>query len=168
VKHRVIVELLKKMRAIFKPASRENGKPDLLDPVQALRAGYHDLCRLAEQIQSHAERAPYPHVANRLRQIASEKRISAGILREKILNLGAAPEEPKLNLKSGKNHWERMVQDLDDQKALETDLSERAFRLAEQAPEISDFLRAVVAAQLPHKEALLDLIARADPQADQS
>jgi hypothetical protein len=164
----VIVELLKKMRAIFNPASRENGKPGLFDPLQILQVGYHDLCRLAEQIHSHAERAPYPHVANRLRQIATEKRVSASALREKILNLGGRAEEPKLNLKSGKNHWERMVRDLEDQKALENDLSERAFRLAEEAPELSDLLKEIVAVQLPHKDALLDLIARADPQADQS
>lgn len=164
----MILELVKKMQAIFKPASRENGKPKLLDPVEILRAGYHDLWRLAEQIHSHAERAPYPHVANHLRQIATEKRISASAMREKILNLGGKAEEPKLDLKSGKNHWARMARDLEDQKALENDLLERAVRLAEEAPEISDLLKGIVAAQLPHKEALLDLIARADPQADQS
>ena len=61
-----------------------------------------------------------------------------------------------------------MVQDLQDQKALETSFFERTMRLADEAPEISDLLRKVVDAQLPHKEALLDLVARADPQAELS
>lgn len=165
---KVIRELLKKLRMILKPASGENGKTKLLDPVEMLAISYHDLCRLAEQIETHAKRAPYPHVAQRLRQIAQEKRLSANALRDKILNLGGTLEEPQLNLKSGKNHWERLARDLEDQKALENSLIEQTFRLAGEAPEISDLLKGIAAAHVSHKETLLDLIARADPQAEQS
>ena len=164
----MIRELWQKLSGIFRHASGENGKSKILDPAEILRTDYHDLRRLAEQLGSHAERAPYPHVAERLRQIASEKRKSTSILKEKLLSLESEVEESPLDLKSGKNHWERMVQDLADQKALENSFLEQAVRLADEAPEISDLLRKVVAAQLPHKEALLDLVARADPQAELS
>ena len=162
----MIRELLKKLSAILRCAAARNGKSKAT--VEILKADYYDLRRLAEQISNHAEKAPYPHVTQRLREIASEKRNSTSILKEKLLSLGGGLEEFPLDLKSGKNHWERMVQDLQDQKALETSFFERTMRLADEAPEISDLLRKVVDAQLPHKEALLDLIARADPQAELS
>lgn len=161
-------ELWKKLEVILRLPSATNGKPDALNPGEILKADCHDLRQLAEQIRTHAERAPYPHMAERLRQIALEKQKSAIILKEKILRLGCELEEHSPIIKSGKNHWERMVQDLEDHKALENSFLEQAVRLAEEAPEISALLREVVAAQLPHKEALLDLVARADPQADQS
>lgn len=164
----MILDLVKKLRAILRPASVRNGKSDVLSPMEVLRANYYELLRLAEQIHAHAERAPYPHVRQRLRQIALEKRKAADTLREEILRLRGVLEEPQLDLKSGKNHWERMVRDLEDQKALETSFLEHAARLAEEAPQISDLLKGVVAAQVSHKETLLDLVARADPQADQS
>ena len=164
----MIRELWQKLSGILRHASGGNGKSKILDLAEILRTDYHDLRRLAEQLGSHAERAPYPHVAERLRQIASEKRKSTSILKEKLLSLECEVEESPLDLKSGKNHWERMVQDLADQKALENSFLEQAVRLADEAPEISDLLRKVVAAQLPHKEALLDLVARADPQAELS
>lgn len=161
-------DLLKKIQARLRPASVTNGKPEGLDSIGILKAGFQALRSLAEQIDSHAERAPYPHMAQRLRQMAAEKRLTANLLRDKILDLGGKLEELPLEVKSRKNHWERMVQDLNDQKALENSLLEQAAILAEEAPEICDLLREVAAAQLPHREALLDLIARSDPQAEQS
>lgn len=146
----------------------KNGWPETPGPVETLKASYHDLSRLAEQIHSHAEKARYPHVAERLRQIAAEKRTAANTLKVKILSLGGALEAPQFDLRSGQNHWERMVRDLEDQRTLETSCLARAARLAEEAPELSDLLKKIVAEQAPHKEILLDLVARADPQADQS
>lgn len=164
----MLLQLFKKLQAVRRPAPAGDGKTKGLDPAEILRIDYRALRRLAEQIGAHAERAPYPHVAQRLRQIAFEKQKSATLLKEKILSLGCELEESQPIIKSGKNHWERMVQDLEDQKTLETSVLERAVRLADESPEISDLLRKVVAAQLPHKEILLDLAARADPQATQS
>ena len=164
----MIRELWKKLQAIVRLASARNGKPNVLEPAEILRIDYRDLRRLAEQIGAHAERAPYPHVAQRLRQIAYEKQKNSTLLKEKILSLGYESEGSQPIIKSGKNHWDRMVQDLEDQKALENSFLEQAVRLADEVPEISNLLRRVVAAQLPHKEILLDLVARADPQAEQS
>lgn len=167
-KYEMIRQLLKKLQMICRPASVSDGKAKGPDPVEILRADYHDLQRLAAQIGAHAERAPYPHVAQRLRQIAYEKQKSSTLLKEKILSLGYESEGAQPVIKSGKNHWDRMVQDLEDQKTLENFFLQQAVRLADEVPEISDLLRRVVAAQLPHKEILLDLVARADPQAEQS
>ena len=164
----MLLQLLKKLQVVRRLAPAGNGKTKGPDPVEILRADYHDLRRLVEQIAIHAERAPYPHVAQRLRQIAYEKQKSATLLKEKILSLGYESEGAQPIIKSGKNHWERMVQDLEDQRTLENSFLEQAVRLADEVPEISDLLRRVVAAQLPHKDILVDLVVRADPQATQS
>lgn len=164
----MIRELMKKLQIILRPALTKNGTPSAINSVEILRKCYYDLSRLTEQINTHSGKAPYPHVAQQLRQIAVEKRHCVSLLREKIVSLRGELEELPLDLKSGKNHWGRIVQDLEDQKALENSLLERALRLADEAPEISGFLKGIAAEQLPHKEILLDLVARADPQAEQS
>ena len=164
----MIRELLEKLSGLLRTSSVRNGKRGARITVEILRADYHALWRLAEQIYTHAGKAPYPHVAMRLRRIASEKRHATSILKKKLLSLGGELEELPLDLKSGKNHWERMVHDLQDQKALESSFFEQTMLLADEAPEISELLRKIVDTQLPHKEALLDLAARADPQAELS
>ncbi len=164
----MIRQLLKRLPAALKLLSPKNENIKALDPVRTLRLSYCNLYRLAEQIDDHAEKAPYPHVTQRLKQIAMEKRKNAVVLRDKILSLEGLLDEPQPNPKSGKNHWERMVQDLQDQKALEALLTEQSFRLAEEAPEISNLLKKIATAQIPHRQILIDLIARADPQANQS
>lgn len=164
----MIRELFKKAISVLKSASAANGTSKTPEPAGILRSDYYELSRLVQQIEYHAERAPYPHVTQRLTQIAVEKKVHLQLLREKLLSLGVDLSELPLDLRSGKNHWERMVQDLEDEKALETRFTEQAVLSADDAPEISDFLQKIVAAQLPHKEILLDLVARADPQADLS
>jgi hypothetical protein len=103
-------------------------------------------------------------MAEILRQIAREKKASANALKEKIPALEKT-EVPHLAIRAGKNHWERMVQDLEDQKAFEENFLQLADLMAEERPEISRLLREIVSTQAPHKEKFLDLIARADPQA---
>ncbi len=164
----MIRQLCDRLHAILRPASARNGKARLPGPADALVTGYRHLRRLTEQIKAHAERAPYPHVAARLRQMAAEKQRATEVLKEKILAMGCDFEEPHTTPKSGKNHWERMVQDLEDQKSLEAFLLERATLLADDAPEIGDLLSRIAAGQGAHRDILLDLVARADPQAEQS
>ena len=159
-----MIELFRKVQKIL----LRNGKSKSADPVDILIESYRDLCSLAAQISRHAEKAPYPHMARLLRRLAQEKQSSADLLRDKLLGAGTRLEEMAFEIKSGKNHWERMAQDLNDHRALETRLLERATLIGEQAPETAEFLRRIAAAQRPHMEALLDLIARADPQADQT
>jgi hypothetical protein len=164
----MIRQLCDRLHALLRPASAKNGKDKLSPHADALTSGYRDLRRLTEQIKAHAERAPYPHVAARLRQIASEKQRASGVLKEKILAMGYDFEEPHAAPRSGKNHWQRMVQDLEDQKSLEAFLLEHATLLADDAPEIGDLLSRIAADQGAHRDILLDLVARADPQAEQS
>ncbi len=157
-----------RVRSIFGTSSKRNGDRALLDVIGTLIDNYHHLRRLARQIEAHAVIAPYPYMTERLKQIALEKDEEAGVLRKRIITLGGQPKEVKLDLRSGKNHWARMVQDIEDERELEDQFLDDALRLGSESPEISDLLRQLVAGKAFHREALQDLVAKADPQASQS
>lgn len=160
-------EFLKKVCSLSR-CGRQNGEARRSDPIDLLKQSYRRLCVLARQLDDHAEKAPYPQVAARLRQMAADKRASAGRLRERIVSTGTAVDEPSRELSSARNHWERVVQDLQHQKALESGLFDQATLLADDRPELARLLTEVAASQRPHTDALLDLVARADPQAEQT
>lgn len=167
----MIREWLKKLKAGSAPGprtARDNGRGKIPDQVEVLKACYYELRRLGEQIQAHAERAPYPHIAERLKKVAAEKLQSANILKDKIQSYGGTLADAKPEPKWGKNHWERTVRDLEDQRALEANFLERALDLADAAPELSELLRTIAAEQAHHKDILSDLVCKADPQAYQS
>jgi len=150
----MVLTLLKKLGGILKPHVINK---KAFDSREILREIFRDLSL-----------APYPNIAQQLRQIAIEKRETVNTMKEKISGLLVPKDESQLNLRSGKNHWERMVRDLEDQKTLENKLVIRAASLADEAPELSDLLKGIKAGQLSHKDTLLDLVVRADPQADQN
>ncbi len=133
-----------------------------------LADNYRELARLANQLKLHAEKAPYPFVAERLRQMAAEKEKSIGLLFENIEQLGARVAKFDSSIPSGRNHWERMHQDVEDQKRVAARLTDDVSYLALEAPEHSQLLRQLVEVERRHKAALLDLLARADPQAEQT
>ncbi len=157
-----------RVRSLFGASSKRNGDREPLDVIGTLIEDYHHLRRLARQIEAHAESAPYPYMTERLKQIALEKDKEAGVLRESIIKLGGNPKEVQLDLHSGKNHWARMVQDIEDEKELEDRFLDDALRLGSEAPEIGDLLRQLVAGKAFHRDALQDLVVKADPQAYQS
>ncbi len=157
-----------RIKSLFGASFKRYGDRESLDVIGTLLDDYHHLRRLARQIDAHAASAPYPYITERLKQIALEKDEEAGVLRESIIKLGGHPKEVQLDLHSGKNHWARMVQDIEDEKELEDRFLDDALRLGSEAPEISDLLRQLLAGKAFHREALQDLIVKADPQAFQS
>jgi len=87
-----------RVRSLFGASSKRNGDREPLDAIGTLIDDYHRLRRLARQINAHAEGAPYPYIAERLKQIALEKDEEAGVLRERIIQLGGQPKERKFHL----------------------------------------------------------------------
>jgi hypothetical protein len=162
-----VTEVFKVLESLLRLHTRKE-KPTQTNTLEILKASYEDLSRLAQQINNHAEKAPYPHIAKQLRMIVEEKYLSAGLLKKEILKSGSQAEESKSDVKSGNNNWERITRDLEDQRKLESQLLRYAAILAEEAPEISELLKRIVAEQAPHRTSLLDIVARADPQANLS
>src|SRR5436190_13555162 len=93
--------ILNRIEGLFKRRRTANGGGESDDPLDILKDSHHDISRLAAQISSHAARAPYPGVAERLRRIAAEKQSSADLLRAKILTAHRTLDETALDLKSG-------------------------------------------------------------------
>lgn len=143
----------------------ENGSEPLGGPHRRVAAIYAAQARLANQLEAHAEEAPYAHVRAKLREIAKEKRRSLHILRERAAPLGQWSEPEVEPPKSGRNHWERMSIDLKDQSELVAELQSAVVQLTDVAPELADFLRDLAQTEAAHKSVILDLLMRADPQA---
>ena len=66
--------LLKKLGELLLPERGSGDGARSMEPVDVLLLLHQRISRLAEQIQSHADFAPYPQVAERLRRVATEKR----------------------------------------------------------------------------------------------
>jgi hypothetical protein len=137
------------------------GRPDSDTLDDLLRR----LVRLADQIEDHAERAPYPYIAERLRRIAKEKRLSVALLKDKLRLPAADGGGIEQDIQRGKNHWERMAQDLEEQKSFDASLHNLTLAAAEHTPDIAPLLEELARSQALHRDSLTDLLVRADPQA---
>lgn len=160
--------LFRKIEEFLLPERQTNGT-GYLEPLDAVRLIYQRISQLAEQIESHAELAPYPQAAERLRHIAGDKRDIANRLKQIIEALHGPITEKELRLPAtGKNHWQRLVRDLEDQRKLDDLLSRYEFPMTRQFPQISDFLRELKTVHEAHLRSLAQLSAVADPQATQT
>jgi hypothetical protein len=138
-----------------------------LGPAEALVHAHRLISQLADQIDAHAARAPYPHVARQLGQIATEKRDAANWLRIRIENMGERPGPALADLKLAHNHWQELNLDLKDQIALE-DFLLRQEPMMRGATGVAETLEKLRELQKPHRRILTTLIGFADPQANQS
>ncbi len=147
---------------------RNRAKREERTTRSVLADAYRELARLANQLKLHAEKAPYPFVGERLRRMAAEKEKSTALLFDGIEQLGGRVAKFDSSIPSGRNHWERMLQDVEDQKRVEARLTDEVSRLALEAPDHSQLLRRLLEVERRHRATLLDLLARADPQAEQT
>src|SRR5215468_11580796 len=111
----IVGVLCKKLEALLLPERSADDGTRQLEPVAVLQLIHQRILQLAKQIESHAELAPYPQVAERLRQIADEKRNSGKGLKEIIENLQGSISEGTQLPATGKNHWQRLIRDLENQ-----------------------------------------------------
>lgn len=160
------MKVLNYLKRLWNQPHKGHRRRKRVDSVTALVEDYQDLRRLARQVRAHAEIAPYAYVNQRMNQIALEKEDSASRLKEKILYLrGQVIEDPVNDFYRGKNHWSRLLQDIEDQKELEDRLAEDVIFVDQESHEIGDLLREIAAEAAVHQGAFKDLLAKADPQA---
>lgn len=132
-----------------------------------LALAYERISTLARQIEAHAAGAPYPQMRQALHGIATQKFENAKELRILIEKLGEKPQVPAGEPKTGINHWDRLNLDLQDQIALDDFLFTLELKAGE-APKIAKVLGELRSSQRTHRRLLSDLIAIADPQANQT
>jgi hypothetical protein len=160
--------LFKKLGKLLLPERGSGDGARSMEPVDVLLLLYQRISRLAEQIESHADFAPYPQVTERLCRIAAEKHDISNRLKEIIENLHGSIREPLQPQATGKNHWQRLIRDLEEQEAIDDLLSRYEFTLIRQVPGITDFLQDLRSIHERHRKFLVQLIAMADPQANQT
>jgi hypothetical protein len=160
--------LLKKLGQLLLPERTGDNRTREVEPFEALLLVYQRNAQLAEQIESHAELAPYPQVAEQLRQIAAEKRAVGDRLRKIIEDSHGSIKEPAQPQAIGKNHWQRLICDLEDQRKLDDIVGRYEFTLIPQISGGSEFLDELKPIHDRHRQSLTRLIALADPQASQT
>lgn len=158
----------KKLEELLLPERMTENGARYREPVDVLQLIHQRISQLAQQIESHAALAPYPQVAERLRLIASEKRAIGNRLKEIIENVHGSITEVSQPSATGKNHWQRLIRDLEDQKALDDLLFRYESTLTRQVPESAGFLRELKTILEMHRRSLTQLMAVADPQATQT
>jgi hypothetical protein len=160
--------LLQKLGKLLVPERMSDNRTRDVEPLEALLLVYQENARLAEQIESHAELAPYPQVAERLRRIADEKRDIGNRLRKVIEDLQGSIRVAVQRPATNKNHWQRLIRDLEDQRKLDDLVARYEFTLIPQLPGGSEFLDEIKRIHDRHRQSLVRLVAIADPQANQT
>ena len=155
------------MKNFFFPDREKYNNSRIETPIESLALAHELLLKLANQIEVHAAGAPYPHIAQTLRRIATQKYDSAKKLQTIIESFGEKPESPRGEPRPGRNHWERLNLDLQDQIALDDFLFTLELKAGE-TPEIPQVVQDLRISQKSHRQILSDLIAIADPQATQT
>jgi bacterioferritin (cytochrome b1) len=126
---------------------------------------YREEMRMIHQLQDHAQRAPYPQMAEKLQALAEEERKQAETLKERISSLGGSVDQEALETKSGWNHWERLMVDLDDERTQRTRYQDQAILSGIEALDLREQLLEFAQEEARHINVLRDLILRSDPHA---
>jgi hypothetical protein len=138
-------------------------KSAVADELEALYSEYR---RLERQLDEHAEKAPYPQVATRLKALLVNEGENAASVSARLAVLGRyAESDATARLRDGSNSWERLIGNLDDYRALIRTLGQLFVRWDDESPEDALLVRDLrERAQFGRME-ISDMISRADPHA---
>jgi hypothetical protein len=135
------------------------------DVLPELLASYQEEVRLARQIREHAERAPHQAGTQGLLAVADVQDRVVRLLGDKIATLGGSGRDGAGPLKSGKNHWARVVHDLEDNHALEQHYNEQAIHWDPALSDMTALFRTLEREKHQISVLLRDIALRADPHA---
>ena len=111
--------------------------------LEILCAEYASEVQMGNLFREHAQKMHYPHFRERLLRIAAAEEKHAEWLREKIFGLqGTLPEVP-LTETTGKNTWECLLMDLEEERRCVADLEDRLLKVEPIDPEIALGLRQI-------------------------
>jgi rubrerythrin len=133
--------------------------------IEILRDQYVDEAKDVVQFHGHARRMTYPHFRERLLRIAEEEKAHVTWLHDTIRALGGEVPQLTVTPKNGKNSWECLRMDVEEEKQDCTALLEQLNALDPEYPEIAEGLRRIREDEKRHREELLDLLLKSDPYA---
>ena len=134
--------------------------------LEVLRDEYIDEAKDVVQFEEHARRMTYPHLRERLLRIAEEEEAHVKWLQDKIQALGGEIPQTTFTVKNGKNSWESLLMDVEEEKRDRISMLEQLHTVVEPAdPEIAAGLRWIHEDERRHHEEIMDLLMKSDPYA---
>jgi len=132
--------------------------------LEVLRDEYIDEAQDVVQFEEHARRMTYLHLRERLLRIAEEEKAHVKWLQDKIQALGGEIPQTTSTVKNGKNNWESLLMDVEEEKRDSTSMLEQLYTVVESAnPEIAAGLRRILEDEKRHREEILDMLLKSDP-----
>ena len=149
-------------RLIGSGSAQERAPRHLLSELIAI---YREEVRLARQLRDHADHAPHHAGRQMLRTAAEEQDRLVRLLRDAIVARGEQENDEPGSIKGGKNHWARVVHDLEDNTALLKRYTEQAIYWDPDLPDVVTLLRTLEHGKSRINAVLRDAALRADPHA---
>ncbi len=126
---------------------------------------YREEVRLTKQIRAHAERSPHEAGARQLGAAAEEQDRFIQLLQDRIITSGGEAPEEDAPIKTGRNHWERVVHDLEDSQELARQYKAHGRYWAASSPEIGTLFTVLERGKIALVARLRDIALRADTHA---
>lgn len=133
--------------------------------LEILVQEYIEEAQHVSQFAEHARQMHYPQFREKLLRIAAEEQEHAQWLREKILAVGGEIPQISFTPKTGKNSWESLLMDLEEEKRCCADLLERITRVALVNQGIAELLSRIYDDERIHREEIMDMLMRSDAYA---
>ena len=140
-----------------------NGRKELL---ALLCQEYIEERKNSIQFQRHAERMHYPQFREELLRIAEEEQKHARWLEARIIALGGEVPPVSFTPEQGWNSWEHLRLDLNEERRCIWDLEEHLVIVERVDPETAKVLRQILEEEKNHREVIIDMLMRSDPQAE--
>ena len=143
-------------------------EPQHKDPSLLVPELVSDHCaesRLVRQLHAHAELSPHQAGKDQLRAAADEQKAIAQRLSDKVTELGGECVEEDTPPTTGRNHWDRVVQDLEESQALAQRYNEQAIFWDPDLPDATQFFLTLEQDKKRLNAFLRDIALRADPHA---
>jgi rubrerythrin len=131
--------------------------------LEVLREEYIEETHDVAQFTQHVTYMPYPQFRDRLRRIIAEEQAHVQWLRDKILALGGDIPAVCPLPKAGRNSWECLLMDLEEEKHSCEALLERMHMAEQSDPEVAKGLRRMREEERKHRDEILDLLIKLDP-----
>jgi rubrerythrin len=138
---------------------------DLHTLIIILRETYLDTIKDVTYFSHHAEHMYYPQFRQRLQEIAAEEQGHIHWLRETIRALGGELPTPTAAAKHGKNNWENLRLDLEEEKKDYDELLQGLLKAEHLDPAIAEELRHIRGEERRHREELRELLMKSEPGA---
>lgn len=131
--------------------------------LEVLREEYIEEAQDVAQFTQHVTYMPYPQFRDSLRRIIAEEQAHVQWLHDQILALGGEIPAFAPVPKAGKNTWECLLMDLEEEKRSYEALLERMHIAEPSNLEVAEGLRRMREEERRHRDEILDLLIKIDP-----